>query len=327
MAEWLVEEGIGEERAVLLKDGEIVAARLYWPGGLTVGQVEDAQVIALKPHGVWRKFGLVRFGNGEEAYARRMPRDITEGMRVRQEVTREAISERGRLKRAQSTHSEKDPTPAPSLASQLANDGADVAIVRAFPKDADWNEIFAEAWTGDVDFPGGSLIVSDTPAMTLIDVDLRDYPEALISNGIPAIARTLQRLQITGNIGIDFPTLDKGDRKVIDDRLGKCLTGWPHERTAMNGFGFVQIVAAQGQPSILQRIGRDRAGAAARLLLRRAEGLSGAGMLELSAHPAVLGRLTTDWLAELSRRTGKEVVMRPDPALALEASHAQLVTS
>ncbi|WP_271077359.1 ribonuclease [Aurantiacibacter sp. MUD61] len=325
MAEWLVEEGIGEERAVLLKDGEIVAARLYWPGGLTLGQVEDAQVIALKPHGVWRKYGVVRFGNGEEAYASRMPRETTEGMRVRQEVTREAIAERGRLKRAQSTHTEKEPTPAPALAYQIANDGDDATVVPAFPREADWNEIFVEAWTGDIEFLGGALIVSDTPAMTLIDVDLRDYPEALFHNGVPVIARTLKRLQITGNIGIDFPTLDKPNRKAVDAKLDECLAGWPHERTAMNGFGFVQIVAAQGQPSILQRIGRDRSGAAARLLLRKAERLTGAGKIELAAHRAVIAKLTPDWLAELSRRTAKEVVTRPDPALALEAPHAQLV--
>ncbi len=327
MAEWLVEEGIGEERAVLLEQGEIVAARLYWPGGLTVGQVEDAQVVEIKPHGVWRRYGIVRFENGEEAYTSRMPHETTQGMRVRQEVTREAISERGRMKRAQSRHTDKEPAPAPTLAYQIANDGENATLVRAFPPEADWEELFLEAWSGDVEFSGGALIICDTPAMTLIDVDLRDYPEALFHNGIPVIARCLKRLQITGNIGIDFPTLDKQDRKAIDAGLDKHLAGWPHERTAMNGFGFVQIVAAQGQPSILQRIGRDRSGAAARLLLRRAERLQGAGRIELTAHPAVLAKLTKEWLAELKRRTGREVSTRPDPALALEAPHAQLVMS
>ena len=321
---WLVEQGIGEERAVLLENERIVAARLHWPGTLTVGQVEDALVIKAKT-GAWRKNGIVRFANGEEAYGSRIPREVSEGMRTRQKVMREAIGERGRLKLAQSVDTDEPVAAAPPLHRQLEAEGVAATTVSRFPDEADWNELFLEAWTGDVAFTGGALIVSDTPAMTLIDVDMHDYPESIWHNGVPAIARTLRRMHIGGNIGIDFPTLGKSDRKAIDDRLTECLAGWPHERTAMNGFGFVQIVARQQQPSMLQRVGRNRAGAAARLLLRKAERLEGAGKLELSAHPGVLAKLTEEWLAALSRRTGREVALRPDPALALEAPHAQLI--
>ena len=178
-----------------------------------------------------------------------------------------------------------------------------------------------------MEFLGGGLIVSDTPAMTLIDVDLRNPVQALVSNGLPAIWRTLRRLNISGNIGIDFPTLDKSDRKVIDDRLAQLLQDWPHERTAMNGFGFVQIVARMGQPSILQRVGRDRSGAAARFALRMAERTQGAGVTLLTVHPAVKAKLRPEWLAELERRTGRSLRVEPDPGLALEAPNAQLVSA
>ncbi|WAT18848.1 ribonuclease [Aurantiacibacter sp. MUD11] len=322
---WLVERGIGEERAIRSQDGEIVAARIHWPGNLTLGQVEDAVVVSLRSNGAWRNSGIVRFANGQEAHASRIPRETTEGMRVRQKVTREAIAERGRLKIARSTFTEEAVTPPPGLLQQLTSEGADAREVTAFPGEADWDELFIEAWTGEVPFSGGSLILSPTPAMTLIDVDLHDYPEALYHNGIPVLARTLARMNIGGNIGIDFPTLDKSDRKAIDDRLSKFLADWPHERTAMNGFGFVQIVARLEQPSMLQRLACHRVGAAARFLLRRAERLEGAGKIELAAHPAVIAKLTEEWLAELQRRTGREVSTRPDPTLAIEAPHAQLV--
>lgn len=326
-SDWLVEEGIGEHRAIQLDGSTITAARLYWPGALTVGQVENAQVISIAKRGIRRKFGTVRFANGQLAFASRMPPETTEGMKVRQKVTREAISERGRLKLAQSNDTQDPVTPAPSLVQQLEAAGETARVVHRFPGEADWDDLWLEASSGDVPFAGGALLLSDTPAMTLIDVDLQDHVEALYHNGIPALARTLQRLHIRGNVGIDFPTLDKSDRKAIDDKLSKALEGWPHERTAMNGFGFVQIVTRLDQPSLLQRVGRNRPAAAARMLLRRAEGLQGAGRIELAAHPAVIAQLKDEWLSQLARRMGREVSTRADPALAIEAPHAQLVAA
>ena len=46
MAEWLIEEGIGEHRAVLVEHGEIIAARLDWPGSLAAGLVSDAVLVS-----------------------------------------------------------------------------------------------------------------------------------------------------------------------------------------------------------------------------------------------------------------------------------------
>jgi hypothetical protein len=43
MLDWLVEEGIGEHRA-LGYAGEVVAARIDWPGALAAGLIEDARL-------------------------------------------------------------------------------------------------------------------------------------------------------------------------------------------------------------------------------------------------------------------------------------------
>jgi ribonuclease G len=84
----------------------------------------------------------------------------------------------------------------------------------------------------------------------------------------------------------------------------------------MNGFGFVQLVARLERPSLLHRATFQRTATAARALLRRAELLSGPGALLLSGHPALEAQLRPEWLAELGRRTGREVRWEARPGLA-----------
>jgi hypothetical protein len=314
---WYVEEGIGEHRAVLSENGAIVAARVDWPGALTAGQVADAVLIA-RAAGSAR--GTLRFASGEEALVDGLPPAAGEGAPLRALVTRAAIAERGRLKRAQARPTDRAPAPAPTLARQLG-----ARIVRRFAED--WDELFAEAWAGEIAFAGGALTISPTPAMTLIDIDGALPPRALALAAIPALAAAIRRFDLAGAIGIDFPSLpDKADRRAVDAALAAALAGWPHERTAMNGFGFVQLVSRLERPSLLQRIARDRAGAAARLLLRRAERLDGPGTLLVAAHPAVLTTIPPDWREALARRTGRQVRWHADPALALAGGHAQVLS-
>jgi hypothetical protein len=317
LAEWLVEQGIGEERALLVAGDQVLAARLHWPGGLTAGHVEDAVLVHFEPA---RGRGTARFANGQEALVDRLSASNREGASIRLEVTRAAIAERGRLKRAQARPTDAAPRSAPSLAETLAAD-----VVRRFPG-AIWEDLWAEAWTGEVAFAAGSLVFSVTPAMTLVDVDGAAAPPALAREAVSPLAVALRRFDLGGSIGIDFPSLErKEDRRAVDTALDEALADWSHERTAMNGFGFVQLVARLERPSLLHRLTLSRAGAAARMLLRRAERVEGPGALLLSAHPAVVSQLTEAWLAELARRTGREVRLAVEPALALDGGFAQAV--
>lgn len=324
MAEWLVEEGIGEHRAIRLTKDGVEEARVQWPGAqLVAGEVADAILRQRLGEG---SAGLVEFPNGQQAFGTLIPRRISIGAQVRMRVTREAIAERGRLKLAQARHCEADARPALSLAETLREQGHEVTITRRFPEFSDWDELWLDAARQQVDFHGGALLFAETPAMTLIDVD-GGPDRAISSNAIPVMARALRRFDLGGNIGIDFPTVqDKSDRKAIDARLEECLQDWPHERTGMNGFGFVQIVARLERPSLLHRIARHRAAASARLLLRRAEAVEGAGAILLTCHPAVAAQIKSEWLEELTRRTGREVRIEPIATLALEAPQAQIVT-
>ena len=322
MAEWLVEHGIGEQRAIRLEDGHVTAARLHWPGRLTAGQVEDA-VLVHRPAGNAR--GRARFANGEEALIDKLPGDAQEGAALRLEVTRSRIGERGRTKLAQARPTAQPPRPAPALEESLTLAGESARVVRSFP-DERWEEVWSDAWSGTIAFAGGAMHFSPTPAMLLVDID-GDLPRLpLCLAAIEPLARAIGRFDLAGSIGIDFPTLpDKADRRKVDEALALALADWPHQGTAMNGFGFVQLVARLERPSLLNAIAVNRVGAAARMLLRRAERVSDPGTLLLTCHPAIKARLRPEWLDELSRRTGREVRIETDPALALDAGFAQAV--
>jgi len=322
LAEWWVEEGIGEHRAIRLDGERIAAARVEWPGELAAGLVADARLVS-RAAGSPR--GTARFANGEEALVDRLPPAAAEGATIRLEVTRPAIGERARRKLARARPSDAPTRAAPTLAERLRAEGHTVRVVREFPR-GDWTELVAEAFADEVSFAGGSLQFSPTPAMLLVDVDGTLPPRTLALAAVTPLAEALLRFDAGGSIGIDFPTIaDKAGRRAIDEALAGALAGWPHERTAMNGFGFVQLVARLERPSLLHRAAFDRAGLAARALLRQAERLQGAGAVLMAGHPALEARLDRDWLDELAHRTGRQVRWESRPGLAIEAPQAQLV--
>ncbi len=324
LAEWLVERGIGEERALLVDHGQAIAARMRWPGALEAGLVEDALLVA-KPSASTR--GLARFANGETALVDRLPRDAPEGATIRLVVTRPAMREAARIKPAQSRPSDDACRPAPDLVTALLADGPAARAVPSFPAGL-WEDVWHEAAAASVSFAGGAVHISPTPAMTLIDVDGHLPPRALALAAVTPVATAIRRFDLAGSIGIDFPTLaDKADRRAVDDAMAAALAGWPHERTAMNGFGFVQIVSRLQRPSLVHLITQDRAGAAARLLLRTAERVAEPGTLLICANPAVLATIGDDWRADLARRSGRILQWQSDSRLALNGGFAQAITS
>lgn len=321
MTDWYLEQGIAETRAICVAGDEITAARIHWPGELLAGHVEDA-VLLSRATGSAR--GTAQLTNGHEVLVDRLPKSASEGATVRLEITRPAIGEHGRLKRAQGRPSERAPT-TPTLAQTLAAEGVDVTIVRRFPV-AGWADLLADALSREINFSGGALIFSPTPAMVTVDIDGALLPRELALAAITPIAQTLRRFDLGGSIGIDFPTLQtKPHRRDVDDALAAALAGWPHERTSMNGFGFVQLVSRLSRKSLLHRASHSRAGLISRLLLRQAEQVEEPGALLLTVHPAIAAKIKPEWQAELARRTGREIRITVEPGLALEGGFAQAV--
>jgi hypothetical protein len=184
--------------------------------------------------------------------------------------------------------------------------------------------LLEEAREGIVRFAGGELRVSLTPAMTLIDVDGTLQLGELAMAGARAAARAIRRHGVGGSIGIDLPTIEgKSERIAVGEAVDDVLPK-PFERTAVNGFGFLQIVRPRTHASLFE-LAADRAPFEARALLRRAGRETGAR--RLAAHPAVIAVLERhpDWLDALARQVGGAVGLRADPSLAMSAGHAEPV--
>lgn len=316
MPDWLIERGIGETRAVRLDAGEIVEARIQLEGAVPAGTILHARMTDI---GTGGRNAVARDGNGHEYLLPVAPGGVTQGAQISVEVMREAIPGTEPWKRPLARSTDETPRPAIELGGE----------VLPFPspddrlKQAGWSDLLEDARSGIVRFPGGELRVSLTPAMTLIDVDGHLPPAKLTMAGAEAAARTILRHGIAGSIGIDLPTISgKAERQAIGAAVDAILPQ-PFERTAVNGFGFLQIVRARTRASLFE-LAADRAAFEARALLRRAA-LERSGRTILVGHPAVMRVLEQrpEWIEQLSRQVGGAVTLRSDASLPIHGAYAQ----
>jgi ribonuclease G len=300
MPEWLYEDGIGEARAALIDGDRIVQARIELTdtahrfGEVVTGKLTDRTVVTLD--------------DGVEVLLDRPPLGLTQGQRLTVEIVREVIPEPGRPKRVKAVSSDRNPASAPSLRDRL--DGP-VRELRAHEPDvleaAGWSEVLDEALTGEIAFAGGALRMTPTPAMTLFDVDGDGPLESLAERAAVAVAQAIVRHDVGGSIGIDFPTLaGKAPRQAVAAAIDAHLPQ-PFERTAMNGFGFLQIVRPRFRASLPELLRIDPISTATRAALRTIERTPPTALNAHPLPPAVRARIESraDWLADLVRRTGR----------------------
>jgi hypothetical protein len=304
LPEWLIERGIGETRAALIEDGEIIEARVRRDGIIPTGTIVEARLATVAPR-------VTVEADGETFLLPRGVSGVSEGRTLFVEVTREALGGAEQWKRALARITSEAPRPAPALA-----EGRETSI-------PGWDDLLEEARSGIVAFNGGELRIEPTAAMTMIDVDGWLAPPQLAQVAAWAAARAISRLDIGGSIGIDFPTLgDKQARRDVDQVLEEYLPK-PFERTAINGFGFVQVVRPRPRASLLD-LARDRAPFEARALLRRSAA-EPPGPKRLVAHPAVIGVLQEhpSWLHALARQLGGNIGLRAEATVTMSGGYAE----
>ena len=292
---------------MLVDNGRIAEARILLQGVIPAGTVVAARLKSAGRHSV-------AVGGGQEYLLPKGAPGISEGGRLNIEVTREALGGTEPWKRPLARLTDESPRAADRIA------GREVSSREL--DDIGWLDLIEEARSGIVRFAGGELRISPTPAMTLIDVDGHLPAAELAIAGARAAAEAIRRHGIGGSIGIDLPTVEgKAGRQAAADAFDAVLPK-PFERTAVNGFGFLQIVRPRTHASLFE-LAADRVPFEARALLRAA--MREVGAVRLAAHPAVVSELSRNpgWLDQLSRRTGGLVTLREDASLAISAGHAE----
>ena len=324
MAEWLFEDGIGERRAALVDGDTLLAIGIERDSdGARAGDILPARLLPGDGSGL----RLVRLESGEEAICTHLPRTLSDGASLLVAITRSAIPEADLVKRAKARPAEPGAvaSTAPNLATRIATTGLPVRQLFAHQPDAleaaGWSEALAAAKCGRIAFAGGMLRLALTPAMAVIDIDGTLPPRELALEGARTVAAVLARYGICGSIIVDFPTLpDKGARQAVVEEFDAHMRP-PFERTAINGYGLLQIVRPRVRASIVERLHFAPVESAALAALRRIERTPGPSDLNLHAHPAVVSWIESrpELVAMAARRTGRRLCLHGEAGRAMAA--------
>ena len=318
--EWLIEEGIGEARAALVENGEIIEARIELEDALPAQSIISAR---LTDCGMSGRNAIATSEGGAEYLLPRGAAGVNLGAQLTIEVTRQTIPGSEPWKRPLAQLTDKPPGRISPLAERLGGRRLVFPDGRDEFGNAGWNDLLEQARTGLVTFSGGELRITPTAAMTLIDVDGYLPPEKLAILGAGEAAKAIRRLDIGGSIGIDLPTSGSRAARQASAAAIDRLVPQPFERTGVNGFGFVQVVRPRSRASLIE-LAQDYARFEARALLRRTA-FDTPGTKTLVAHPAVIGILEQqqDWLDALSRQLGGKICLRAKAALPIFGGHAE----
>lgn len=349
--------GPGEIRAGLVENGQLVEFRLVRLRRneqmlLRAGERYTARLISRTVNGQ----AMVDIGAGQNATLRNPP-SLPEGALIEVEMVRAPYAEPGNWKLPSvryladiaPVHGQaawhfsaepwelflRDHAPlvdaiiCPDAASAgevrdvLGADAPEIKVRQQRIEDADFESLIEQAVSGIHPLPGGSLSIERTRAMTMIDIDGGVDGETLNLQAAREIPRLLRLLDISGQVGIDFVAMEsKTARQAVVSALDEAaaLLG-AYERTAINGFGFCQIVRRKAGPSVPELLcGTRRAGLSdesrAIALLREAGRSTGFGPRRLVAPPAIID-LIKKWPEEtgaLRSSLGVEIELVSDPA-------------
>ena len=305
----------GERRAARVENSIIVEIHIQRDALWALGETGTGRIDRKTPSGAY-----VVTDEGQELLLRSKIGN-PEGARVTFQVSREAIAEPGRVKPAEialrdsgcAQPSQKDALwdvrltafAQPVISASIA-DGFDIAL------------------SGQSQL--GSVIISfqRTKAGLVFDVD--GMGSAFDINQVAAaeIARLLRLYQVGAMVMIDFVSMEpKAQRTQIAEAFdaASLADARPFERTAINGYGMMQVVRARPRPSVLDHLFGTRIAALsdetqAYWLLRAVAQSSGFGARTMTTRPEVATLLQSDrwatWRAQAVRLAGADMQVVAD---------------
>jgi len=305
----------GERRAAFVEHGNIVEIHIQRDALWALGEYGAGRVDRKTPSGAY----VIADDNSELLLRSKM--GAPEGARILFEVTREAIAEPGRHKPPEiilreGVHEapiDKDAlwdARMASLGQSIINasiaEGFDVAIA-------------GQSQIGDV-----TISFQRTKAGLVVDID--GIGDAFAINMVAAteIARLLRLYQVGAMVLIDFVSMEsKAQRTQVAEAFDAASLADPRpfERTAINGYGMMQVVRARPRPSILDHLFGTRIAALsdetqAYWMLRAVAESRGFGVRSVKARPEVATLLQSErWSASRAaavRLAGADMVVVAD---------------
>ena len=306
----------GERRAAFVENGNIVEIHIQRDALWALGEYGAGRVDRKTPSGTY----VIADDNSELLLRSKM--GAPEGARILFEVTREAIAEPGRHKPPEiilreGVHHEapidKDALWAARMAS-LGQSVTNASIAEGFDV-----AIAGQSHVGDV-----TISFQRTKAGLVFDID--GIGDAFAINMIAATetARLLRLYQVGAMVLIDFVSMEtKAQRMQVAEAFDAASLADPRpfERTAINGYGMMQVVRARPRPSILDHLFGTRIAALsdetqAYWLLRAVAESRGFGVRSVTARPEVATLLQSDrwsaWRAAAVRLAGADMVVVAD---------------
>jgi hypothetical protein len=302
----------GERRAALVENGNIVEIHIQRDALWALGETGTGRIDRKTRSGAY-----VVTDEGQELLLRSKIGN-PEGARVTFQVTREAIAEPGRIKPAEIALRDS------GCAQPSQKDALWDVRLTAFAQPV----ISASIADGfDIALSGlGSVIISfqRTKAGLVFDVD--GMGSAFDINQVAAaeIARLLRLYQVGAMVMIDFVSMEaKAQRTQIAEIFDTASRSdaRPFERTAINGYGLMQVVRARPRPSVLDHLFGTRVAALSDetqvyWLLRAVAQSSGFGARTVTARPDVAALLESQnwalWRAQAVRAAGADMLMVAD---------------
>jgi ribonuclease G len=309
----------GEIRAVLFEDGAAVELHIFREGHAARGAVLAAKIVSKQTN---RAF--VRLSNGEDAILMQSP-DVPEGASASVRVVREVYSEPGDTKRAVATLTDAPLTEEDDVAARWRHDLAARADADVAP-DVRFDGHFDIASAGRSDVDGATIWFERTKAGLVFDIDGNGDARTLNLAAAAEIARLLRLFQIGGAAIIDFIGMENRQaRTEVAEAFDRAAASDPRgfERTAINGFGLMQVIRAKSRASILDTLfGTRRVTLSDETmmlqLLRDASRAPGVGVRRCVTNPALAAQLAQPrWQAlieKASRAAGAAIEIVVDQA-------------